>query len=213
MSDRGSASLHGNMVHLLPPTPVKIFRFAPLNPCRKQGIGNNLVQATSRTGFSKTNFWGARLSCPALCCSLSIKIVAPQSKCCSTHLHKIPFSLDDMLNKCWLNNTNPKSTSPAGIRNSLRDLICSFSKFTLLWGCFMYCLYRRSPKSTLLKPRTCSETQFSKKYLLQPTWSFMGDTLAYFSTDGHTQEVRIGCMHKAHRWGSKSIYTKKTDTM
>lgn len=56
MSDRGSASLHGNMVHLLPPTPVKIFRFALLNPCRKQRIGTNLVQATSWTGFSKTNF-------------------------------------------------------------------------------------------------------------------------------------------------------------
>lgn len=144
-----------------------------------------------------------------LCRSLSIKTVAPQSKCCSTHLHKIPFTLDDTLNKCWFHNPNPKSTTPAGIRNSLRDLICSFSKFTLLLGCFTYYLYRRSPNSTLLRPRRCSETQFSKKHLLQPRWSFMGDILACFSTDGHTQAVCKGCMHKARKWGSKSIYTKK----
>ena len=126
---------------------------------------------------------------------MSIKIVAPQIKGGSTRLHKIPFGLHDNLNKCWLNNPNPKSTSPAGIRTSLSDLICSFSKFTLLLGCFMYYL-NRSPNSSLLRPRWCSETQFNKKHLLQPRWSFTGDILSCFSTDGHTHKrcVKGACV-------------------
>lgn len=146
----------------------------------------------SWTGFSKNNFWGARLSCPALHCSPSIKPVVPQSKCCSTHFYKIPFSLNDNLNKCWVNNPNPKSTSPTGIRNSLRDLICSFSKFTFLLRCFTNFHYRRSLNSTLLRPRRCSETQFSTKHLLQLRWGFTEDILVCFvQMDAHKKCICI----------------------
>lgn len=86
-----------------------------------------------------------------------------------------------------------------------------FNTFTLLLF-FVLPFYRSHPYRTFLKQRRCSETQFSKKHLLQQRLSFMEDILACFGTAGDTQEVCKRRTDKAHRQGSKLIYTKKKKT-
>lgn len=84
------------------------------------------------------------------------------------------------------------------------DLICSRSCYVVLCTTFT---------EVILTAPSLSQGGTLKLSSLQQRQSFTEDILACFSTAGDTQEVCKQWMHKAHRRGSKLIYTKKTDSM